>query len=101
MPRSFAWGPKTPLGTCAIGLINGRVAVTRLLPQVSPAEFIHLIDLMNRRRPSTNHPHIVSAPRRRLWRNHPQRSAPALRSVPGLELRAAGHHRKRTGQSPE
>ena len=34
MPRSFAWGPKTPTGTCAVGLINGRVAVTRLLPQV-------------------------------------------------------------------
>ncbi len=34
MPRSFAWGPKTPIGTCAVGLINGRVAVTRLLPQV-------------------------------------------------------------------
>jgi hypothetical protein len=88
MPRSFAWGPQTPIGTCAVGLINGRVAVTRLLPQViSMVAFSILL-------PPASPP--VAASGRCLGRDAAQRAPPALCPLLGLELCAARRHRQRS-----
>ena len=76
MPRSFAWGPRTPTGTCAVGLINGRIAVTRLLPQVS-----HALPLPSFPPPTTLLTPPPPAPRRCVRRHFAQRAPPALRAV--------------------
>ena len=87
MPRSFAWGPKTPTGTCAVGLINGRVAVTRLLPQVNTAPSALLLpSCASHLLPSTAHSHSAAAPRRRIRRDAAKRSALAFCALLGLEL---------------
>lgn len=88
MPRSFAWGPKTPTGTCAVGLINGRVAVTRLLPQVNAGDPFSI--LCPPASPS------VAATRRRVRCHATQRTASALCAVSGLERGPARCHCKRS-----